>query len=173
VIFSYSTITLWVFPDQYIFPLFAHACKSLLNNQYHDTYSSILLSSSNFWRSSMHFLSELECWNIGYSGQNEVLWRMAQAKYTVRPGEQALAQKLRTGPWQYFGGTTTHHSLPLDETSSNYWVSRSRKDLSFENFVFPRIMKTKYFFPKIHKNHQICFCGAVCLTGRSPSHPPR
>ena len=83
MIFSYSTITLWVFPDQYIFPLFAHACKSLLNNQYHDTYSSILLSSSNFWRSSMHFLSELECWNIGYSGQNEILWGMAQAKYTV------------------------------------------------------------------------------------------
>ena len=47
------------------------------------------------------------------------------------PGHPANAHKLRTGQWQYFGGTSTHHSLPLDETASNYWVSRSRKSRVF------------------------------------------
>jgi len=123
----------------------------------------------NFFEIFQAFLFELECWNIGYSGQNKVWWRMAQAKYTVRPGEQAFAQKLRTGPWQYFVGTTTHRSLPLDETSSNYWVSRSRKDLFFEIPYFEEFCSARpsIVFQKSTKNHQICFCGAVC-----PAPPP-
>ena len=54
----------------------------------------------------------------------------------------------------------THHSLPLGETASRYWVSRSRTDLFFfEKFVFPRILsfKTKTFCQKSTKNHQKFF----------------
>ena len=42
-------------------------------------------------------------------------------------GGPAFAQKLRTGPWRLFGGTSTPHSLPLDEMAPNNQVSRSRR----------------------------------------------
>jgi len=69
------------------------------------------------------------------------------------PGYPAFPYKLRTGLWQLFGGTTTHQSLPLDETAPKNWVSRSRWDRIVWNSVFPRILsfKTNIFFPKIDK----------------------
>jgi hypothetical protein len=48
--------------------------------------------------------------------------------YAHGPGYPAYAHKLRTDQWQPFGGTSIHHSLPLDETASNYSVSRSPKE---------------------------------------------
>jgi len=77
-------------------------------------------------------------------------------------GYPAFPYKLRTGPWQLSGGTTTHQSLPLDETAPNNWVSRSRWDRICWNSVIPRMLsfKTKNFFPKSTKNHQK---GAKCL----------
>jgi len=50
------------------------------------------------------------------------------------PGYPAFpnCDKLQTGPWQSFEGTTTHQSLPLDETAPKDQVSRSRWNRIFE-----------------------------------------
>jgi len=38
-------------------------------------------------------------------------------------GYPQILTNVHSGPWQYFGGTSTHQSLPLDETASKYWVT--------------------------------------------------
>ena len=90
------------------------------------------------------------------------------------PGYPTFPHKLRTGPWQSFGGITTHQSLPLDKMARKDRVSRSRWDRIFGNFVFPRILsfKNKKFSQKSTKNLR----GSTpypLLTGQRPSLPPR
>jgi len=73
------------------------------------------------------------------------------------PGYPANAHKVRTRQWQYFGGTSTHRSLPLDETASKYWVARSRNEYFCENscpqeFYFWRLRKCFQKSTKIIKN---------------------
>jgi len=68
-------------------------------------------------------------------------------------GEKAFTQKQRTGPWQLFGGTSTHQSLPLDETAPNTRVSWSCNSQLFEilylqEFCFSR---PRHFFQKSTK----------------------
>jgi hypothetical protein len=76
------------------------------------------------------------------------------------------AHKLRTGQWQYFGGTSTHHSLPLDETASKYWVSRSRITNSFLKFRIFKSVQTKIFFQKSTKE------SSKQIVGLRPAPPP-
>jgi len=109
---------------------------------------------------------------------------MVRAKYTVRVSKLLLtncvqiAHKLRTDQLQYFGGTTTHHSLPLDETASNCWVSQSRNSQFFEISCFQKFCPSRpgIFFPKLTKNHQKKSRGCTphhLLTVLRPSYPPR
>ena len=71
------------------------------------------------------------------------------------PGYPAFSHKLHTGPWQLFAGTSTHQSLPLDETAPNNRVSRSRKSQSFEIMYFQEICLSRpgHVFQKSTKNH--------------------
>jgi hypothetical protein len=122
---------------------------------------------ANEWEKDSEQASEWE----GRKRANEIesernrIRKGGRVKYTVRVSK-LFAQKLRTGPWQYFGGTTTHHSLPLDKTASKYRSSRSRWGRIFRNSVFPKILsfETKNFFQKSTKNHQILFRGAAPRT---------
>jgi len=99
---------------------------------------------------------------------------MVRAKYTVRVSKLLLtncvqiAHKLRTDQLQYFGGTTTHQSLPLDETASNCWVSQSRNSQFFEIPCFQKFCPSRpsIFFPKLTKNHQ------KKIAGLHPAPPP-
>ena len=46
-------------------------------------------------------------------------------------GYPQILTNVHSDPCQHVGGTSTHESLPLDETASKYWVSRLRWDQVF------------------------------------------
>ena len=93
------------------------------------------------------------------------------------PVYPAFPHKLRTGPWQLFGGTSTHESSPLDEAASNNRVSRSREILLFEIMYCSEscLSRPEHFPPKSTKNHQKKFAGLrlASLAGLRPSNPPK
>ena len=66
-------------------------------------------------------------------------------------GYPAFPHKLRTGPWQLFGGTSTHPSLPLDETAPNNLVTWtpsilklciSKNSVFQDQDIFPKNLQT-------------------------------
>ena len=56
---------------------------------------------------------------------------IAFSGYVHGQGYPQIFKNVNLGPWQYVGGTSTHQSLPFDETFSKHWVSRLRWDRIF------------------------------------------
>ena len=80
------------------------------------------------------------------------------------PGYWAFPHKLRTGPWQLFGGTTTHHALLFDETASNNPSSRSCTYLFFCH------VWTCFF---VMYGHVFSYLKEFCLWTKIPKNWPK
>jgi len=94
------------------------------------------------------------------------------------PGYPVFPHKLQTGPWQSFGGTTTHQFLPLDETAPKDRGSRSRWDRIFKIPYFKEfcLSRPKFFSknrPKIIKKKFAGLHPAPSLYGAAPLPPTK